>query len=376
MSQATRLALSDVLVLGSSAGRGRGLFARTALRRDDVVLAELPLSSVADADADAGAPAQAPGGGTCHHCWQPRLHCRCTFAQRSVGAVVQDARWQRAQGDLLAAGKRHSVLAAKLAIECAMWPDTLERLDVLRILGRPTFETGAPPAEWRADAAAAREAAAAAIDATGEELDAMARRAAEAEGGEGRMNGAAAALEALPDAEWLTDVVSACALNAFRPADAGAALFGVPSFFNHSCAPNVGVEWSGAQGRWRALRPVGPGEELFISYATHGDARSSRAGGEEAAAAPENPQAALEEHLAWGYGVDCRTTCSCGRYVALEGATGGTEEVSSRAAAQAAHAAHAAHAAEGARAAARPKVIVGRSKSYQKMMKKSARRAK
>jgi len=77
------------------------------------------------------------------------------------------------------------------------------------------------------------------------------------------------------------DPVSAAAVAAFSPTEALAAavrvvpdleatgLFGIVSLFNHSCLPNVSIEFNGIDGSsvdLVATRPVSPGEELCISY--------------------------------------------------------------------------------------------------------------
>ncbi|KAH6781197.1 Rossmann-fold superfamily protein [Perilla frutescens var. hirtella] len=88
--------------------------------------------------------------------------------------------------------------------------------------------------------------------------------------------------------EWYADVLTRIRVNAFRvelpvqsyedlhssaaasvvgEAGVGNAIYMLPSFYNHSCDPNVNFVWSeDAEGKMVALRDIEEGEELRICY--------------------------------------------------------------------------------------------------------------
>ncbi|XP_042002417.1 histone-lysine N-methyltransferase ATXR4-like [Salvia splendens] len=88
--------------------------------------------------------------------------------------------------------------------------------------------------------------------------------------------------------EWYTDVLGRIRFNAFRvelpvqshedllssaaatvegEAAVGNAMYMLPSFYNHSCEPNVNIVWSdSAEGKMVALRDIQKAEEVRICY--------------------------------------------------------------------------------------------------------------
>ncbi|XP_041999262.1 histone-lysine N-methyltransferase ATXR4-like [Salvia splendens] len=88
--------------------------------------------------------------------------------------------------------------------------------------------------------------------------------------------------------EWYTDVLGRIRINAFRvelpvqshedllssaaatvegEAAVGNAMYMLPSFYNHSCEPNVNIVWSdSAEGKMVALRDIEKAEEVRICY--------------------------------------------------------------------------------------------------------------
>ncbi len=46
----------------------------------------------------------------------------------------------------------------------------------------------------------------------------------------------------------------------------GVALYSAPSLLNHSCRPNTLTLFNGLQLFLKAVRDIGPGEQLFITY--------------------------------------------------------------------------------------------------------------
>ncbi|KAL1554556.1 histone-lysine N-methyltransferase ATXR4-like [Salvia divinorum] len=88
--------------------------------------------------------------------------------------------------------------------------------------------------------------------------------------------------------EWYTDVLGRIRINAFRvelpvqshedllssaaatvegEAAVGNAMYMLPSFYNHSCEPNVNIVWSNsAEGKMVALRDIEKAEEVRICY--------------------------------------------------------------------------------------------------------------
>ncbi|XP_057768729.1 histone-lysine N-methyltransferase ATXR4 [Salvia miltiorrhiza] len=119
--------------------------------------------------------------------------------------------------------------------------------------------------------------------------------------------------------EWYTDVLGRIRINAFRvelpvqshedllssaaasvegEAAVGNAMYMLPSFYNHSCEPNVNIVWSdSAEGKIMALRDIEEGEEMRICYL-------------DASMGYEARQKILQE----GYGF----VCDCPRCVAKE----------------------------------------------------------
>jgi hypothetical protein len=96
-------------------------------------------------------------------------------------------------------------------------------------------------------------------------------------------------------------VLAALHLNVVSIGEGSSALYTPLAFANHSCEPNLLVEFHGAAAEITAARDIQPGEELFIHYAFH----------------LHNSFDELQKHLDFNYGFSCETGgCVCGRFPA------------------------------------------------------------
>ncbi len=108
---------------------------------------------------------------------------------------------------------------------------------------------------------------------------------------------------------WMARLIGTLELNSMRCGQtACSVLFHTASLFNHSCSPNVGVDWvydtevnppRAASASFKTLRPVRSGEELCITYHMPPDGASTTA------------REAATDLLRGNYGIDCGRSCQC-----------------------------------------------------------------
>eukprot|EP00638_Chattonella_subsalsa_P002452 CAMPEP_0117759892 /NCGR_PEP_ID=MMETSP0947-20121206/16276_1 /TAXON_ID=44440 /ORGANISM="Chattonella subsalsa, Strain CCMP2191" /LENGTH=259 /DNA_ID=CAMNT_0005580421 /DNA_START=176 /DNA_END=955 /DNA_ORIENTATION=+ len=102
--------------------------------------------------------------------------------------------------------------------------------------------------------------------------------------------------------QWYASMIGRLHLNAISFKPHSSAVYGLPSFFNHSCDPNVVVEFDGAVASFIAHRDIQEGEECSISY-YHSENSKTKI-----------PTKEVEQHLYWNYGFQCSKSCTCGKY--------------------------------------------------------------
>eukprot|EP00968_Pinguiococcus_pyrenoidosus_P013324 scaffold1217_cov250-Pinguiococcus_pyrenoidosus.AAC.2 len=359
MAGVTRL--TESISLGRSARRGRGLFATAHLGPGTPLIWDhRPLA------ATGGEPLGTTDGAKriCGHCLQPRFQCKCPLQLRPYQMALESASWRDFESSSAQEGSRYRVLASKLLMQAhapfffhcfpppslglkeerhlacqaghaIVYPDLSIRRRAARgaagkmvracVFGLTVPSNSPSPAFRKDDARTAMEVARASIleakDLVNQEVE-KCNVAVQEEGSKERLRYADEAIEALATLVDPIEVIKRCPLNALSFPDPlsndesngrGAALYDVPSFFNHSCRPNVAVKFSGAVVSFQVAEDaqIEAGEELFISYAD-----DSSIG--EALAPPASHQdgtlSSLENFLEWNYGISCRESCSCGKY--------------------------------------------------------------
>jgi len=314
--------LTESISLGRSARRGRGLFATAHLGPGTPLIWDhRPLA------ATGGEPLGTTDGAKriCGHCLQPRFQCKCPLQLRPYQMALESASWRDFESSSAQEGSRYRVLASKLLMQSAIWPARRDMLSFIQTFQFVDVQQGELQERWKDDARTAMEVARASIleakDLVNQEVE-KCNVAVQEEGSKERLRYADEAIEALATLVDPIEVIKRCPLNALSFPDPlsndesngrGAALYDVPSFFNHSCRPNVAVKFSGAVVSFQVAEDaqVEAGEELFISYAD-----DSSIG--EALAPPASHQdgtlSSLENFLEWNYGISCRESCSCGKY--------------------------------------------------------------
>lgn len=80
----------------------------------------------------------------------------------------------------------------------------------------------------------------------------------------------------------------------------GSALYGLPSFLNHSCKPNVGIHFDKYNlVSLVSLRDIGKTEELSIHYC-ESDTEANQWSAEQ-----------QQQHLLYNYGINCKNCTTC-----------------------------------------------------------------
>lgn len=116
-------------------------------------------------------------------------------------------------------------------------------------------------------------------------------------------------IESFLTIEWYIRTLGVIHLNCITNKQ-GTALYDIPSFINHSCRPNIALEFNGFLVSIKTIRDVNEGEELFLDYSTFRQEFHDTTGlPKEITTLPEKYRKCFI--LKDTYGFDCESTCTC-----------------------------------------------------------------